>query len=166
MQYIPSYAYLRTACIVRRCVPSHLRAHFIPIAFACVHPPPLCILYPSHLRACRPDVVFHKLLTEGAFEVSARKQDGRTAFVQIADTVGGGRSCVVMLPADFSAAKVVAQPSAAATLEVVDGGLLRVTFAASSTTVVLVKREDATRPQIIESLPGVHEKFNYWGTRI
>ena len=85
--------------------------------------------------------------------------------MQVVDTVGGGRSCVMLLPADFPAAKVVAQPSAAASLHVVDGGLLRVTFAAGSTTVVLVRRKDATRPQIIEALPGVRSEFNYWGTR-
>jgi hypothetical protein len=97
-----------------------------------------------------PDVVFHKLLAEGAFEVSARRKDRKTVFVQVHDAKGrkthatdlqngplplihttssdrkvgleraSGRSCLLLLPDDMLASEINAEPSSV-TLEPVPG---------------------------------------------
>jgi hypothetical protein len=128
-----------------------------------------------------PDVVFHKLLAEGAFEISARRAGGATVFVRVHDVNatassnksrrggGSGRSCVLLLPDDMSSdlSQVQADPSSVM-LAANPDGTLRVSLPIGVASVVLTRRNlggGGDRDMTIAPLPGVAAEYNYWGTR-
>lgn len=102
------------------------------------------------------DVVFHRLLAEGAFEVSARRCDGKTQFVYIRSLAG---SPLKVMPNMDGAVKF--SGSKEFLLEEVEGGIYSVNMEKGE--YIILYTGDAKPELNIEALPAKAEDMNFYG---
>eukprot|EP00035_Acanthoeca_spectabilis_P008019 m.147484 g.147484 ORF g.147484 m.147484 type:complete len:257 (+) comp14182_c0_seq4:2240-3010(+) len=106
-----------------------------------------------------PEAVIGNMLAEGGFELSARRQAGKTHFVQVKST-GSGRSFIC--DSDMIGTLECYPPFAG----FIDhrNGSFELHGLAAGDTVVIALASTSTKSFVIDPLPGDPAEHNYWGT--
>lgn len=107
-----------------------------------------------------PDAVFHRLLAEGGFEVSARRRNGTTVFVQVRAL---GHQTTFVADTDMTRGTLQVQPATVHMTTHPNGTFVLTQLPRGTVAIVSVigtPNSDLT----VAALPGNSAEFNYWGT--
>ena len=111
------------------------------------------------------DATIHKMLAEGAFEVSAVRRDGRTRFVQIKSLAGA--PCRVRTGLEEPLVAAGARPFSVQTAKDVGGHSLTTVDLRKNETVLLTSARFPVKPEelVIEPVRPHPDRANFYGSR-
>ena len=109
------------------------------------------------------DVTIHRMLTEGAFEVSAARCDGKTRFVQLKSLAGN--PCLVRTGLDSPVAVNPSRSFSVQTAEDANGRPLTTIDLKKGEAILLVSAKDSNSPATIEPVASDARRLNFYGSR-
>lgn len=113
------------------------------------------------LPATWPDAVFAGMLAEGGFEVTARRSNGSTVFVQV-KSLRVGTSPPVVCDTDMTTEQQPASPPAGVIF--FPNGTLILSPMAEGQVVVVAAKGATAADLLVAPLPGDRDEYNYWGS--